>query len=371
MKLQALRDDRVYATDGRRLLVEDERGTFDERGRLPAPREGWTDVRAHLENGRLKPLVEAVTGSFPTVNVWPARESRLVATTDRWILASGDGGATWSVTGRLPDSSGPMGVLPSAFCTTDEALYLGEYPLGDETPRVLASTDGGESWETVAALPGVRHVHAVQVDPYTGELWVTTGDADEECRVGRLVDGQFEPVGGGDQRWRAVELAFTADAVLWGMDSVYEPTNPVVRLRREDVGESDPSLEVLHELSSSVYYATAFAVDGVRWVAFSTAGEAGPDSTAPGDEQRTCSEGARVVAASSASEFTEWHELASYEKRRVPADAPLLDGRLPSANAYVFLAGSDERGLVVNPYNTATDGGTLRVFSPRYFAALA
>jgi len=369
VKLQAVAGGRVYATDGRRLLVDDGDWSFDERGRLPAPHDGLLDVESRLKTGRyLKPLLAAVTGAFPTVNVWPAGGGRLVATTDRRILASGDGGDTWRVTGRLPASSGPMGVLPPAFCAADDGLYLGEYPLGDEPPDVLRSTDGGDSWTTAASLPGVRHVHSVQVDPYTGALWVTTGDADAECQVGRLVDGRFRPVGGGDQRWRAVELAFTPDAVLWGVDSVYEPTNPIVRLARADVGEPDPPLEVLHELSSSVYFATTLAVDGVRWVVFSTAGEPGNDSTAPEGARRNCSGDATVVAASAASGFTEWHELARYEKRPVPADA--LGGRLPRANAYVFLGASDERGLVTNPYNTAPDGETLRAYTPRFFAQL-
>lgn len=370
MKLQAVHDGRVYATEARRLLVDDGDWSFAERGRLPSPRDGWSDVGGRLKTGRyLKPLVEVVTGAFPTVNVWPAGGTRLVGTTDRWILASGNGGVEWTVTGRLPASSGPMGVLPSAFCRTDGTLYIGEYPLGDAVPRLLRSVDGGRSWTVATSLAAVRHVHAVQVDPYTGTVWLTTGDVDEECRIGRLVDGTFEPVGGGDQRWRAVELAFTPDAILWGMDSVYEPVNPIFRLRRADLGRADPPLEVLYELGSSVYYSAAMTVDGERWIVFSTTGEAGPDSTAPAGTRRTCSAGAAVVAASAASDFTTWHRLASYEKRRVPAD--LADGLLPSANAYVFLAASDARGLVVNPYNTATGDGTLRSFPPAYFADLA
>lgn len=368
LKVEGIHDGRVYATANRRLLVEDGQGRFVERGTVPAPHEGWSDVAARLRTGRvLKPLVETLTGAFPTTNVWPVSDERLVATVGRWLLASGDGGATWTVTGRLPRSSGPMGVLPSAFCATEAALYLGEYPLGDDTARVRESTDDGSTWSTARSLPDVRHVHSIQVDPYTGQLWLTTGDAGAECRIGRLVDGRFERVGGGDQRWRAVELVFTPDAVLWGMDSVYEQTNPIFRLPRDQFGEPDPTPEPLHELSSSIYYGEGFTVDGVRWAVFSTAAEVGGDSTAPGDRGRNRSGGASVVAASSATDFAEWHELATYEKRPVPADRVPLEGRVPSANAYVFLASAEGRGLVVNPFNTATESGTVEWYPPRYF----
>lgn len=371
LKLEGTRDGRVYATVNRRVLAEEERGTFVERGTVPAPREERSDLAGRLRTGRtLKPLVEAITGAFPTANVWPLSDGRLVATVDRWLLASADGGGAWTVTGRLPPSSGPMGVLPSAFCTTEEALYLGEYPLGDDAARVRTSTDGGGTWSTALVLPEVRHVHSVQIDPYTGDLWLTTGDAGDECRIGRLVDGVFERVGGGDQRWRAVELVFTPGAVLWGMDSVYEPTNPIFRLPRGEVGRPDPTPEPCHVLPSSVYYGEGFTVDGVRWAAFSTADEAGGDSTAPGDRGGNRSGGATVVAASSATDFTEWHELASYEKRPVPADRTPLDGRVPSANAYVFLASVEGRGLVVNPFNTAAESGTLQWYPPRFFDEL-
>ncbi len=79
-----------------------------------------------------------------------------------------------------------MGVLPSTVCQTDEAVYLGEYPLDSAvTPRVLRSTDRGEIWSSVLQLDGVRHIHAVQFDPYTHEIWLATGDRDSECRIGR------------------------------------------------------------------------------------------------------------------------------------------------------------------------------------------
>jgi len=282
---------------------------------------------------------------------------------------SHDGGATWELSRTLPDSSGPMGILPTGLCVHDGAVFLGEYPLAaTDSPRILRSTDFGETWSTVAQLDDVRHVHSIQVDPYTDELWVTTGDSGSECRIGRLRNGTVECIGSGGQEWRAVELAFTPDAVVWGVDSVYLPSNPIFRLARSAFG-SDSSPETLHEASSSIYYATTLTVDATQWIIVSTAMEAGADSTGP-KNQTAYSDRATVLAASSATDFTTWHELAAYEKQRVPVDRWNPQDSVPIANAYVFLASDPDRGLVANPHNTARDDGTIVHYPPAYFRAL-
>jgi hypothetical protein len=372
MKLESVRDGTVYGTEYRSVVVESGESTFETLGQLPVPADGLDGLRYRLKTGRwLKGLAERYVGQFPSVNVWPVTATDVVASADRWLFVSHDGGHTWRPVLELPPSSGPMGVLPTGFCHRDGEWYVGEYPLAtDATPRLRRSTDCGETWSTLLSLPEVRHVHAVQADPYSGDLWITTGDEGEGCLVGRVRDGRLDVLGRGAQRWRAVELAFTPSAVLWGMDSVYEPTKPIVCVDRAEVGRPDPTVRTVHEVSSSVYYSATLTVDGEQWVAFSTAKEPGTDSTAPPRRQVSHSESASVVAASSASGFTEWHELAAYGKRSVPADGVRFDGVAPPANAYVFLAADPDRGLFVNPYNTATDGGSVRVFPPSYFASL-
>ncbi|MGM0389225.1 hypothetical protein [Natrinema limicola] len=233
---------------------------------------------------------------------------------------------------------------------------------------MLVSNDGGKTWTTAATLPNVRHIHAVQTDPYTDDIWITTGDRDEECLIGRLQDGTIEIVGSGDQSWRAVELAFTPTAVLWGVDSVYTEQKPIRALSRAQFDTVDPEPETVHEVSSSVYYAETIAVDGEQWVLFSTAMESGTDGTGP-DTQTVHSDGATVVAASSSSEFTDWYELATYRKRTTPADRWNPRGYVPTANAYVFLASDPERGVFINPYNTDRDDGIVRPVPTRAFAA--
>lgn len=366
MLLQGIYGGRAYATKYRTLAVETEPSGFNPRGRLPIPSTGIEALRSRLKTTRgWKSMVTAVVGNFPSVAVERVSDSEFVATAGHSVFASDDGGYTWSVTGALPSSSGPMGVLPSALCTHDGTVYLGEYPLSAASvPRIRRSEDGGQTWHTVTELPAVRHVHAVTVDPFTDELWVTTGDADSECHIGRLRDGEFSSIGGGDQRWRAVDLAFTPSSVLWGMDCVYAEENPLFKLPRESFDGHPTSPEPVHTLSSSVYYSASWSIDGTQWVAFSTAVETTPDSTVDETTLQT-GERARVVAASQASEFTDWSELCSYEPRR-PLGANV--GPLPSANTYLFIAADDRRGLVVNPYNTGDKHGEIVTITPRQIA---
>ncbi|TMT86908.1 glycosyl hydrolase [Haloterrigena sp. H1] len=369
MKLQTIHDGHVLATHDRSIYIESADGDGLTRiGQLPEPPSARIGYRLKT-TAPYRSLVTAVTGRFPAVNVWSIDETTLLASIDRWVYHSSDSGRHWTIVETLPESSPPIGVLPSAVSVTDESIYLGEYPLdGDTTPRVLVSNDGGKTWATAATLPGVRHIHAVQTDPYTGDVWVTTGDRDTECLIGRLRDGRIDIVGGGDQSWRAVELAFAPTAVLWGVDSVYAEQKPIRTLSRAQFDDADPKPETVHEVSSSVYYAETVTIDGEQWVLFSTAMEAGEDSTGP-DTQTVHSDGATVVAASSASAFTDWYELAAYRKRTTPADRWNPNGYVPTANAYVFLASDPERGVFINPYNTDRDDGTVQTIPPQAFAA--
>lgn len=370
MRLHGLSEGAFVGTQYRTVFRESSTGSgqLSQVGTLPVPASGRAGASYRLKtSSRWKGPLSALVGRFPSVNVWALSADDLLATADSYVFVSRDGGETWTVSWTLPASSSPMGVLPTGLCVHDGAVYLGEYPLStSDTPRIIRSTDRGETWSVVATLPDVRHVHSIQADPYTGELWVTTGDSGTACQIGRLRHGGIEIVGSGSQEWRAVELAFTPESIVWGVDSVYLESNPIFRLDRSRVDAGTPSPERLSDVSSSVYYATTFTVDSTLWIAVSTAMEAGADSTGP-DSQTPHSDGASVLAASSTTDFTVWHELASYEKRSVPADRWR---RAPTANAYVFLASDPDRGLITNPYNTARDDGTIVSYPPAFFTRL-
>lgn len=383
MKLQGVHDGDAYATSYRTLLRE-RTGRFERIGRLPLPDNGRRGIESRLKTTRgFKSVVARIVGQFPSVNVWWVDDEVVVASADRWIFTSVDGGKTFHPTLELPPTSGPAGVTPSAFCDHHDVFYLGEYPLAtDTTPRIWRSTDRGNSWEVALTLPGVRHFHAIQVDPYTDDLWVTTGDAGEACRIGRLRDtgdgGQeFEVVALGDQRFRAVELAFTPEAIVWGVDCCYADSNPVYRLPRDavphgDTGPvSDGAIEQLYDAGDSVYYAERITVDGVEWIVLSTTMEPGVDRTGPADQRPTGDGRARVIAASDDSDFQQWYVLRTYKKHAVPADRWKLSRVVPLANAYVFLASDPDRGLFMNPYNTDRDAGRMLRIPPAAFRSLS
>ncbi len=373
VRLHGVFEGRIYATVNRSLLVETGPGseTFERVGRLPMPGLSAKRLRRWLVVSRLRPAVERLLGAVTAVNVWPVSPTDLVATVGDRLYTSHDGGCRWERRHHLPPSSGPMGVLPTAVCRDGDRLLLGEYPLAtDTTPRVLQSFDAGRTWETVVSLPSVRHVHAVQRDPYTGDVWLTTGDTDAESRIGRLRDGQFHPIGQGSQRWRAVELAFTPDAIIWGMDCIYAERKEILVLPRDDIDDGHPEPRSVFATEGEVYYAKTVrgaggtsGPDGADYVVLSTSVGSTADSTAP-DEGVRGEAIAQVVAASSATEYEEWVELARFRKRQVLADTMPLAGNLPTANAYVFLAADPDRGVFINPYNVQSADHSIYRISP-------
>jgi hypothetical protein len=99
--------------------------------------------------------------------------------------------------------------------------------------------------------PGlVRHVHGVFYDPYSNDLWCTTGDIEGECRIMRTHDGfeTVEVVGSGEETWRAVSLAFTGQAVYYGTDAEFLQ-NVLYRIDR-----SNGNRRELASVSGTVFY---------------------------------------------------------------------------------------------------------------------
>lgn len=370
MKLEGVHEGRLYCSDGRQLLVEGPRGDFSPAGTIPVGGGGLERLSGYATTtGPLGRAVERLVGRVATTNVWRFADAFALASLGRRLFVTHDGGDSWTPSWTVPGETGVRGVLPGGVCRHDGAVYLGEYPLAGATPRVLRSTDRCRTWEAVLELPDVRHVHAVQADPYGGDVWVTTGDRDPACRVGRLRDGELDLVGGGEQRWRAVELAFTPSAVLWGVDSAYVDPNELLRLDRADLGADRPEPRRVGTLGSSVYHAASLEGDGDHWVAFATADEVGADSTASGEGAPTGGDGPTVVAASAASEYTDWRSVASFRRR--PCLADHARGALPRANAYVFLAAAPERGLLVNPFNAVPGDGTVQEVPADRLASLS
>ncbi|QWC20212.1 glycosyl hydrolase [Halorubrum sp. 2020YC2] len=364
-RIGGVRDGRLYWTRGRTVGVWTPSGGRVALGTLPTPGDGDPDVAFRLRHGRFaKGLLRPVVGSWTTTNLWPLRGGTLLATVGRRVFRSGDRGRSWAPVHRLPDSSGPMGVLPTSVCLHGGDVYLAEYTLGDDPARILRSGDDGRSFETHVETTAVRHFHGVFDDPFRDDLWATSGDADDESAVGRVDDGEFVRAGSGSQRWRAVGLAFAPTAVLWGMDCSYAERVELLRLRRD--GPAEPT--TVGDTDASAYYTATLPVDGELWVAVATAAEVGADSTAPDGQGNRSGDAARVLVTSSASSYETWYELAAFPRRR-PLGAHLPG--IPTASAYVFLAADEELGLFVNPFNARSDGGSVIRVPPEALSRVA
>ncbi len=133
-------------------------------------------------------------------------------------------------------------------------VYMGEYNTDDTTYpdyqlHIFKGTNYGQNWSIAYTFPprsvtgldgGIRHVHACQVDPYTGDVWITTGDTDTQSRIyyhtnGLLPDPdgvvRLNLVGGGSQEYRTVSLAFTEHYIYWFMDAPSQ-AQKMFRIRR-------------------------------------------------------------------------------------------------------------------------------------------
>jgi len=117
-------------------------------------------------------------------------------------------------------------------------VYAGEYSCDPNNRhrvcRGVFPATGGETWTTVFEFKSLaewgndptimdvaRHVHAVIVDPYTGHVWVGTGDGNEHSRLLYSDDNgeSFKLVGMGSQIWRCLSIWFTERYVYWSTDA--------------------------------------------------------------------------------------------------------------------------------------------------------
>lgn len=363
MKLEGIDGGSVLVTAGRHVGRVGPRSGYEPLGTIPRPPSARAAI---LRSWPVDRLLATVVGRFPTTNCWRLAPGVLLATHGRFVWRSGDDGASWTHVHTLPPDSGPMGVLPTSVCVHAGETYLAEYPLGDGPARILRSPNDGRTWHPYLVTDRHRHFHGVFADPYDGELWATAGDADEECAIGRLRNGRFEPVGGGAQRWRAVDLAFTRDAIVWGMDCAYADRVSVFRLDRAALDGGDPV--AVHEVDASVYYLATIEDEGETWIAAATQAEVGTDRTAGAETGRADARTARVWVASDRTNLRTWRVAASYRRTPVPADR--ID-RLPAANGYVYLAGDPQLGLVINPFSVGAERGGLHRVPPTRLRSMA
>lgn len=139
----------------------------------------------------------------------------------------------------------------------DGTIYFGEYfqNVDKNKVRVFKSVRDLSDWEIAYEFkPGeIRHIHAVQIDPYSGNLWICTGDGDLESKVA-WSDDQFNTlqiIGHGSQQWRVCQLVFTEESVYWGTDNGNKELAGIYQWSKQN-----GDVQKLMEVDGAVFYGT-------------------------------------------------------------------------------------------------------------------
>jgi len=145
-------------------------------------------------------------------------------------------------------------------------IYFGEY--GSNKKRkpvtIYCSKNGGSSWNELYTFPAgsIRHIHGCYYDIYTDNIWVCTGDFENENWLFRA-DKTFRNIsrfGDGQQKFRTCNLIFLKNEIHWLMDSHLEQCYHVIMNRKTNNITLNQKLQgpviYLKELDGGYYLAT-------------------------------------------------------------------------------------------------------------------
>lgn len=163
---------------------------------------------------------------------------------DTWMCIAKKGMFRYNKETRLFEKccSIERGSRPMNLCQSEDGtIYYGEYFYNPQrTPvRIFFSKDNGNSWQVAYTFGEgeINHIHGIFNDPFTGRLWVATGDDDEACIFGYTEDGFRTLVKeyAGSQQYRVCVPLFTKDEIIFATDSQYEQN--VIRSINRKTGE--------------------------------------------------------------------------------------------------------------------------------------
>ena len=158
----------------------------------------------------------------------------------------------------------------------DGRILLGEYfrNINRSNVCLYGSFNNGKSWQIVHEFPPrkIRHIHAVQQDPFEDKVWVLTGDNKHEPMICWLGDRgkTLNIIGQGTQKFRATQLVFTENFLFWGADTDHPEDGGIYRYDRK--------LKKIEKFSSSkgvVLYATRLTGGTIVMSTQSTKGSLG------------------------------------------------------------------------------------------------
>lgn len=122
----------------------------------------------------------------------------------------------------------PRGSKPLNLCILPNGhMFFGEYfqNMERKAVNIYASYDNGCSWQAAYTFAEgkINHIHKVTYDPFTGRIWVLTGDRENECIVGYTEDEfkSFKELFRGGQEYRSCHLFFYEKFIVFATDSQY------------------------------------------------------------------------------------------------------------------------------------------------------
>jgi hypothetical protein len=142
----------------------------------------------------------------------------------------------------------------------DSTVFFGEYfknPNVDKV-KIFKSINKMSFWQEAYEFKHglIRHIHAIQRDPYTQNLWVSTGDSNEESMIA-WSNNEFksiEQIGHGSQLWRTCQLIFTEKEVYWGTDTGSDYFAGIYRWDKKTA-----KIEKLQKVDGIVFFSTRLA----------------------------------------------------------------------------------------------------------------
>ena len=194
----------------------DNRDSKQFLGKIPASLLRQQALRVELGARLLRGGVHAVL-PFEVEN----ESNAWLAIAERQIFILSDHNEVYSLF-SIPRGRRP---LRRGWCVIAENVFIGEYWGNSERTavniyKIHVPTGQVDTFHQFPAQT-VRHVHTVDKDPYSDQLWVSTGDEDNECQIVVLnaTTGEEMLIGAGAQKWRTVSFAFRPNSVYWGTDN--------------------------------------------------------------------------------------------------------------------------------------------------------
>ncbi|MBI2934333.1 MAG: hypothetical protein HYY29_02060, partial [Chloroflexi bacterium] len=280
----------LWASSNNILYRSDDGGkTFNKVAEVPGPPLIRLLARCRLSQRALRLGIRSIK---------KLKSGTILAVANKKLFRLDDGGFEPAYSFRRG-----FGPLRQGWCEDDRGnCFISEYFLNnrrDAPVRLSKSSDDGRTWAPVHSFPSVRHIHLVQFDPYTGTIWVGTGDRNNESSISFSRDGgvTWTAIGAGDQIFRAVSLIHTQDFVYWGTDA---PTrqNHIYRYCR-----GAGTVERLAPVSGPVHYSTVLK-NGVKL--FGSAAEGKSEGFSAAWDNK-----AHIWASVNG---TDWEDLVSWQK---------------------------------------------------------